>query len=993
MAADSRVIFSTELDESGIKKGLAGLKNSVGGLGTGIGAALGTLGAGLAAGMLAGASAMVNQAISTASDLQEVQNVVDTTFGKSAGRINEWAKSAKEAYGMSELSAKRYTSTIGAMFKSMGLAGEEVLDMSKGIAGLTGDMASFYNLDYSEAFDKLRAGISGETEPLKQLGINMSVANLQAYALSKGITKTYEKMTQAEQATLRYGYLMQVTADAQGDFARTSEGYANQQRILQTTQEELAATIGEVLLPIAIEATKALNEFVGGLGSAVKWVANLLNPPKSELDNQINDAQKAVNNFNTSIETAGQNLNTNLAAAKATQATAMSLLGNYEKINQKNVLTAQDTAQLKTIAQQIVALYPDMGKAIDATTGLFNINTGAIKNNITSLANQQQAMAFYAGTQEYQAALVKATVVQQQAQNAYADAWSDWQQKNTFAQSLTAMRSALQDGAYNQDVLEQFAGALISLSPEFAEFFEIAENGSYKLTKLAAASNMTGSTIAHKLNTQVAWYSDKAAVANDNTVALGKSLTTAKEATGVAQEGLDIATEAAKGLGETLLETSNGVERLTAATGSLPGGLTRVSNGLSAESAEAEKLRNSLASLSAETLKQIDSQVKGFEKINKVRPQSAKKTTANVNSQTKAMDDYVANLQKAKEKGVDPAALLELSDYTAENAAILAGLATAKDKEIASFNEAYAAREAERTEFAAIMAAEVTSLTEAGTSLATISDTAAANVAANAKTVTKTVADEAAKSKAAGELILQTANDVVTGVTTIAEDSATELSDAGSGMIDNVAGGISSNDNIKTKLNTKISDAVTTARVHAFQNSYSIGTNTVLGIAQGITDNGYKIKNALQTAIKDALDAIKIWSLINSPSKLFARELGAPYAEGIGYGFEKKMAPVSAEMMKAITASAQAGRAALDNTLLGRTLSASALAYPNVAALEASALKGSMLSGVSGSSVSNATTTVDARQTINFNQPMQAPDEVARAIRRINTYGLAGARV
>ena len=88
--------------------------------------------------------------------------------------------------------------------------------MSTSMAGLAGDMASFYNLDYDTAFEKLRSGISGETEPLKQLGINMSVANLEAYALARGITTSYNKMTQAQQATLRYNYLMSVTADAGG---------------------------------------------------------------------------------------------------------------------------------------------------------------------------------------------------------------------------------------------------------------------------------------------------------------------------------------------------------------------------------------------------------------------------------------------------------------------------------------------------------------------------------------------------------------------------------------------------------------------------------------------------------------------------------------------------------------------------------------------------------------------------------------------------------
>ena len=193
-------------------------------------------------------------AIGVASDLNEVQNVVDTTFGTDGAiKINEWARNAAEAFGESELQAKQFTSTLGAMFKSMGVGQADMEEMSMSLAGLAGDMASFYNLDPTEAFEKLRSGISGETEPLKQLGINMSVANLEAFALSEGITKAYTSMTQAEQATLRYQYIMSATADAQGDFANTSDSLANQQRILQLEIQTLAAEIGQDLMPIAQE--------------------------------------------------------------------------------------------------------------------------------------------------------------------------------------------------------------------------------------------------------------------------------------------------------------------------------------------------------------------------------------------------------------------------------------------------------------------------------------------------------------------------------------------------------------------------------------------------------------------------------------------------------------------------------------------------------------------------------------------------------------------
>ena len=200
------------------------------------------------------------QAISAASDLAEVQNVVDTTFGaEGAAKIEQWAKAAGTQFGLTETQAKKFTSTLGAMMKSSGMAGEEIVSMSTDLAGLAADMASFYNLDFDEAFQKIRSGISGETEPLKQLGINMSVANLNAYALQQGLEKTFEQMDQGEQTMLRYQYIMSATADAQGDFAKTSDQYANGVRSLETNIETLKTNVGTLLLEVVDPLVQGIN--------------------------------------------------------------------------------------------------------------------------------------------------------------------------------------------------------------------------------------------------------------------------------------------------------------------------------------------------------------------------------------------------------------------------------------------------------------------------------------------------------------------------------------------------------------------------------------------------------------------------------------------------------------------------------------------------------------------------------------------------------------
>lgn len=260
---DGYLVFDSSIDTKGFKQDADKMKSMADRV-------VKTIGLTISAGAIARGLVSIGKAgVEAASDLEEVQNVVDVTFGDSAAQVNSWAKAAKNSYGLSEKAAKQYTGTMGAMLKSMGLADDKVLQMSTSLTGLAADFASFYNLASEEAFEKIRAGISGETEPLKQLGINMSVANLEAYALSQGIDKSYNSMTQAEQALLRYNYLLSVSADAQGDFARTSDSYANASRITAMNIDRVSTGIGSELLPTVTKATIAIGDMAGELADAV----------------------------------------------------------------------------------------------------------------------------------------------------------------------------------------------------------------------------------------------------------------------------------------------------------------------------------------------------------------------------------------------------------------------------------------------------------------------------------------------------------------------------------------------------------------------------------------------------------------------------------------------------------------------------------------------------------------------------------------------------
>jgi len=279
---------------SNVKSHFSDLKSSILG-------AVATIGAGL--GFKSAIQGVYNLAES-ASDLVEAQNVVESTFKTSAKSIEAWTDTTAESAGIGKTAATQWSGFMGAMLKSNGITESTASTMSKSLVQLTGDMSSFYNVGTDEMWEKIRSGISGETEPLKQLGINMSEANLQAYAMSQGIDKSYSSMSQSEKTTLRYNYLLSVTKDAQGDFAKTSnDSMANQSRIFQMNIEDMKQTVGAAFLPMINDMYKSLNplikEIAPQLAQKAKDVASAIIAHKDEIAQTIKNTVQSVKNFFT----------------------------------------------------------------------------------------------------------------------------------------------------------------------------------------------------------------------------------------------------------------------------------------------------------------------------------------------------------------------------------------------------------------------------------------------------------------------------------------------------------------------------------------------------------------------------------------------------------------------------------------------------------------------------------------------------------------------
>ena len=225
--------------------------------------------------MLAGAFAVGKlisfgkECVELGSNLAEVQNVVDTVFPTMNKQIDSFAKNAAAQFGLSETMAKNFTGTFGAMGKAFGFSEGQAYDMSTALTGLAGDVASFYNMSQDEAYTKLKSVFTGETESLKSLGVVMTQTALDAFAMANGFGKTTKSMSEAEKVALRFKFVQDQLSATQGDFMRTSDGWANQVRLLSLQFDSLKAAIGSGLIAVLSPVVRMLNILIGRILTAV----------------------------------------------------------------------------------------------------------------------------------------------------------------------------------------------------------------------------------------------------------------------------------------------------------------------------------------------------------------------------------------------------------------------------------------------------------------------------------------------------------------------------------------------------------------------------------------------------------------------------------------------------------------------------------------------------------------------------------------------------
>lgn len=327
-----QIALELGIDSSQIVNQLTGASNKASKQATSIFSGMGKKIAGALS--IAALAKFTKDCIEVGSNVTEVQNVVDTAFKDLAGSADEWASNAMTNFGLSELSAKKYMGVFGQMSNAMGITGQAALDMAENVTGLTGDVASFYNLSTDEAYTKLKSIWTGETETLKDLGVVMTQTNLDQYALNNGFGKTTAKMTEQEKVMLQYQYVTSALSNATGDFVKTQDSWANQTRILSLRFEQLKASLGKGFIALFTPILRGFNSLLAGLQKVADGFANFVQMlTGADVSTSMGSISSDIAGIGDDASSAADNVGDIGSAAKKTAKDIERSLAGFDQIN------------------------------------------------------------------------------------------------------------------------------------------------------------------------------------------------------------------------------------------------------------------------------------------------------------------------------------------------------------------------------------------------------------------------------------------------------------------------------------------------------------------------------------------------------------------------------------------------------------------------------------------------------------------------------------
>lgn len=644
-------------------------------------------------------------AIKFASDMVETTNKVNVVFGSNSAAVDRWADNSLRKMGLAKQSALDYAAAYGDLGSSMQLSDEINYKYSTSLVQLAADMASFKNISADRAQLALTAIYTGETESLKALGIVMTDANLQAYAIANGYTVQYDKMTQAEKVMLRYEYVMSATKNSMGDFARTSSGTANQTRMLGENVKETGAILGDVMAPAANEVITVTNELLNkikqlnpearetvvvaalvaaGIGPVLVMVgkgikayndiakavaaanvkmqlsAGAIGAVSIAIGVLIGVAATVVARYNKLTEAASDlaaankkaaedvtdakdALNDSLVAVEANAKMAQTYTARLNELSSVQSLDNAQRAESRYLVDQLNQLYPELNAQIDEQTGKIVGGTQAINDQIVALQNRATAAAYEA---QYTA------VLQANSDLLYAAAAAETERGMITAEnnSIIAERAQLEKQFQAETGLSISALASMNAMEQDA----------------LISGNKTAQSMVRR-------YSELGYKIDDNTVsikALDREIDKNKTATAENEREVAIATETYKrltGSSDALGDSMSGTAEDIAATGDA--------------AAEAEtKLKD-----------YTDETINNLEKLPRAVKMTAEQATANLIANNATMTAWMNDLSTLVAKGMDEGVVAKLYEMGPQFRSVVADLANGTPEAMQAFEDAMGA--------------------------------------------------------------------------------------------------------------------------------------------------------------------------------------------------------------------------------------------------------------------------------------------------------------
>lgn len=296
----------------------------------------------------------IKEFVSEYSKMVELKNVTQQVFQDSTKEIESWSKNMGTNLGRSTYAMQSYVSNIASVYKGLGVGGEELKKVSKDLAQFTVDLASFRDIDDERAYTAIMAGIVGETEPLKRLGIVINELAMQEYLHAKGIKEKWNNLNQSEKAMYRYKKIMEETKFIQGDASRTLGTYANQLKEYNSNIQNIKMGLGKIFEPMLNGLLKAMNKFLPAMNKLFS---------KKTVEDYVTEFRNEVGKINE-------------MKVKYEELSKKALAGN---------ITKEQEDERVSIYQNLKDLYPDIIANISSEASEYEKLNGAIEDVIASL--------------------------------------------------------------------------------------------------------------------------------------------------------------------------------------------------------------------------------------------------------------------------------------------------------------------------------------------------------------------------------------------------------------------------------------------------------------------------------------------------------------------------------------------------------------------------------------------------------------------------------